>query len=308
MLKFLQKILFFTLSLPFFWFLSVGVWGFLAPTRYQSNIIFKQGAYGHMYSRLEEVKEVHDIDVLALGSSHAYRGFDPRIFEKYDLKLFNLGSSSQSPIQTEFLVRKYIENLNTDWVIWEVYPYTMTNKGVESSLDLVSNEDMDLNLFYYGCSSLHLKVMNTTLYSTWHQFFNEEYEEGIIKKNDTYIRGGFVEKSIDKFYKKSAPEMRKVEFENKQLEAFERTLKLLSKHKVKVLLCFAPITRPYYQAIENFSEVSAYYSHLDGVQYLNFNEMEMGLTDTLHFYDQHHLNQQGVEVFNHYLLENHAFD
>jgi hypothetical protein len=33
-----------------------------------------------MYSRLSEIKNYKDIDILFLGSSHTYRGFDTRIF------------------------------------------------------------------------------------------------------------------------------------------------------------------------------------------------------------------------------------
>jgi hypothetical protein len=36
--------------------------------------------------------------------------------------------------------------------------------------------------------------------------------------------------------------------------------------------------------------------------YYNFNEM-MSLNDSLHFYDAHHHNQNGVELFNEKLIE-----
>jgi len=36
--------------------------------------------------------------------------------------------------------------------------------------------------------------------------------------------------------------------------------------------------------------------------YYNFNEL-ITLSDSVHFYDSHHLNQSGVDVFNNALLD-----
>jgi hypothetical protein len=86
------------------------------------NFSNKKGGYGYAYSRLEEVKNYSNIDILFIGSSHAYRGFDPRIFEKNGLKTFNLGTSAQTPLQTEILLNRYLEKLNPKMIIYDVYP------------------------------------------------------------------------------------------------------------------------------------------------------------------------------------------
>ena len=52
-----------------------------------------------MYLRKIDADTTINIDVLVLGSSHAYRGFDPRIFKKAGIKLFNFGSSGQTLLQ-----------------------------------------------------------------------------------------------------------------------------------------------------------------------------------------------------------------
>ena len=98
-------------------------------------LIIELDSYGHMYSRISEIKNQEDVDILFLGSSHAYRGFDTRIFLENGYKSFNLGSSAQTPTQTKVLVERYLGSLNPELVIYEVYPKTFTMDGVESSLD-----------------------------------------------------------------------------------------------------------------------------------------------------------------------------
>ena len=90
-----------------------------------------------MLTRLNEVKNIKNIDILFLGSSHTYRGFDTRVFKKNGYNSFNLGSSSQSPIQTLTLTKRYLNQLNPKLIVYEVYPTTFTIDGIESSLDII---------------------------------------------------------------------------------------------------------------------------------------------------------------------------
>ena len=82
-------------------------------------------------------RKIKNVDVLFLGSSHAYRGFDPRIFRKRGYSSFNLGSSAQTPSQTKVWLKRYLKHLNPKIVIYEVYPGTFSSDGIEASLDLV---------------------------------------------------------------------------------------------------------------------------------------------------------------------------
>src|SRR5690554_1099753 len=92
-----------------------------APAPIKRSINFHMGSYGHMHSRIKEVRETKQVDILFLGSSHAYRGFDTRLFEVEDWKVFNLGSSSQSHLQSQVLLQRYLPQLNPAVVIYEVY-------------------------------------------------------------------------------------------------------------------------------------------------------------------------------------------
>ena len=80
--KLIKNFLLFTLFASVLYVFLVFVWALSMPKHLKPNVKYLIGSYGHMYTRMEEVKETHDIDVLFLGSSHTYRGFDPRIFSK----------------------------------------------------------------------------------------------------------------------------------------------------------------------------------------------------------------------------------
>jgi len=78
------------------------------------------------------------VDILFLGSSHSYRGFNPQYFSGY--KTFNLGSSAQTPIQTNLLLKRYLHQLNPKTIVYEVYPISLSIDGVESSSDIIAND------------------------------------------------------------------------------------------------------------------------------------------------------------------------
>lgn len=301
--KFLKKILFFTITVPVFWFLSVAVWGFISPTRYQTNIIYKRGAYGHMYTRMHEALQYGDCDVMVLGSSHAYRGFDPRIFQDHGLKMFNLGSSSQTPVQSKIMAEQNLSNLQPETVIWEVYPYTFELDGVESYLDIVSNAPMNIDYFWFGVKSLHLKVINTTIHATAQDLVRQPFKEDPRKKIDTYVSGGYVEKDIKYATPDQTFEPQKIKFSSDQKKAFEETIQFFNTKNIEVILVFAPINSDYYNSITNKQEIDDYFNSIKKTKYFNFNNPPYTFDDTLHFYDKHHMNQKGVNVFNNLLLQ-----
>lgn len=136
------------------------LWGWLMPARFTPNLRYVAGGYGHMHTRLQEVKTLDSIDILFLGSSHAYRGFDPRIFGDAGYTVFNLGSSAQTPEQTLVLLRKYLPQLHPNMVIFEVYPATFANSGVESSLDLISNSRPDFLTLQMAFSINDIRTYN----------------------------------------------------------------------------------------------------------------------------------------------------
>lgn len=268
------------------------------PLYMRKNLMHPLGIYGHLHSRMADVKVKGNVDILFLGSSHAYRGFDTRIFAAGGYTSFNLGSSGQTPLQTRLLLKRYLKQLNPKLIVYEVYPETFTSDGVESSLDLLANEKIGWDTFSMVLKVNNIKTYNTFIYALFRQLTRADIdfkEEEIIRK-DTYVRGGgFVEREIEYFKHRShSPET--WELNDQQLDAFEEVVNFISERKIEYLLVQAPITTALYNSHLNNKQINEYFSSHG--KYLNFNELSLPLSDSLHFYDTDHLNQNGVVIFN----------
>lgn len=301
MKKFVLNTVAFLLFSLVFYVVVLFLWGNYIPLRFKPNLNYKIGSYGHLYTRLNEVKNTKNVDILFLGSSHAYRGFDTRMYSKIGLKTFNLGSSAQTPTQTNVLLQRYLENLNPKLIVYEVYPKTFTIDGVESSLDIIANDRNDKYSLAMAFKINNVKTYTTLLYGAMRDLFNmnTSFKEPIINAEDTYIPGGFVQRRVDHF--KPIPfEKTEISISPTQLETFSEIMASLKAKNIDVVLVYAPIPPSNYKSFTNneyFDNLMKKYG-----EYYNFNEL-IHLNDSMDFYDSHHLNQNGVEVFNEKLID-----
>ena len=265
------------------------------------NLIYPLGWKGHLHSRVNEIPKYNNVDVLVLGSSHAYRGFDPRIFEKYDLTMFNLGSSGQSPAAGHVLLQRYLDDLSPKIILYVLPPGSFYSKGIESSLDVIANDQNDSHTAKLALRVNHLKTYNTFIYGSMRNLFrlDKNFVEPINRESEKYIAGGYVEKHDRNNILDEQTEIT-WKLNEMQMEAFEENLKLFKERNIPFIILQTPVTENIYQAYENpekYDELMNSYG-----EYHNFNG-EIDLNDTLHFYDSHHMNSTGVEIFNRYFLD-----
>ncbi len=301
MRKFITSFFIFVLFALFLYVSSIFLWGTFAPTSLKPNLNYRIGSKGHLFSRIQEIKKIDSVDILFLGSSHAYRGFDPRIFTSHKLKTFNLGSSSQTPIQTLLLLKRYLDNIKPKSIVYEVYPETFMIDGIESSLDIIANDKNDEFSFKMAYHLNHIKTYNTLIYSFIQDLFHtkDSFYESIQKKGDTYIKGGFVEAEM-KYYIPTSFPPKKIIIDKKHLSFFEEIIHEIKKRNIPLTLVFAPVSASFYTSYNNtnyFDRIMSSYA-----PYYNFNKT-LKLEDSLHFSDYHHLNQTGVKLFNEALIK-----
>lgn len=277
------------------------VWGTALPDMFKQNLNYKIGSYGHMNTRLKDLQNVGEVDILFLGSSHVYRGLDPRIFEDYGFKVFNLGSSAQTPIQTELLLNRYLDILKPKLILFDVFPESFSNDGVESSLDIIANSKNDWESIKMALTINHLKTYNTLIYGFFRDAFklNANFTEALVKDKDVYIKNGFVDKALayNRITQKLTMEW---SFDDKQLKAFETVLNLIKVRGIPNYLIQIPVTKNRYDGYQNIDLFDEFLNAKG--DYYNFNEL-ITLNDTLHFYDTQHLNSKGVALFDNLLIE-----
>jgi hypothetical protein len=298
MFQFIKNFFQFFLYAILFYIVAIILFGEYNLKELNKNLNYRRGSYGHMFSRIQDINKADHLDVLVVGSSHAYRGFDPRIFNSQNINLFNLGSNIQTPVQTKFLLEKYLDRLKPSTVIFEVFPEVFKSDGIESTLDIISNDKIELNTFKMVLQINHLKVYNSFIFAYYRQFFglDNNFVEEKEKDGDKYVKGGYVEKLITnrkEINLKVKP--RNISFHKSQLKAFTKIVEILKVKKIKLILVQAPVTSYYYNNIENKQEIDSLFSQYG--LYYNFNG-KLKLSDNLDFYDSNHLNQTGVEKFN----------
>lgn len=301
MKKFLKSVLLFIPFAAVIYLALLLLWGVeFMPDYLRPNLKYRAGSEGHTSERLKEVKTMDDLDILFIGSSHAYRGFDTRIFEKNGLRVFNLGTSAQTPEQTMVLLNRYLDQLNPRLIIYEVYPRVFTNDGAESALDIIRNDANDIHSLRMALKINNSKVYNTLLYAVMQQALNSHNTRSkpVQNKKETYIRGGYTGREMT-YFKDSVYPAGHWRFRKQNFAAFKKVLLLLKQKSKKLMLVYTPVTAGFNKSFSNNDEFDSI-MHRSGY-YINFNT-RMVLNDSLHFMDEHHLNQRGVEIFNDSLI------
>lgn len=257
---------------------------------------------GHTFSRMKEIPEYKNPDILFLGSSHAYRGFDPRIFDREGIGTFNLGSSSQTPLQTEVLLKKYLDEIHPSFIVFDVYPVVFQLDGIESTADLISCDHIDVELCKLAINTGNLKVINTLIYGMYQEYvrgIRNTFQEKKVVDGDLYVSGGYVERLADSSYVPNGfIEPQILEIHADQLRAFGRCIQMIQERKIPYLLVEAPLPESTYLSMVNHEAFRETMSSFG--TYIDFNDL-MHLDDSC-FYDANHLTQRGVELYDEDLI------
>lgn len=304
--RYLLRLLLFGLCCALGYPVLLNTWSALLPSPDIPNLKYPLDNYGMMRLRLNELEQHGPVDVVFLGSSHAYRGFDPRIWEARGYSSFNLGSSSQTPLQTEVLVHDFIDVLQPRLALLEVHPNILRDDGVESSLDLIANHRIGWPTTRMALRVGHVLSFNALAYGKLRQLMglDDDPRDPIERQDDgdRYIGDGYVEHVGGHFLAPdTSPQRRSSEPASDQLEALERVVNTLREDGIQVVLVEVPVTAWYdrsaYTDRERFDELMSRYA-----PYVNMNG-KAALDDSLHFYDEQHLNQAGANVFNPALID-----
>lgn len=258
----------------------------------------------HSYKTFQEFerRKSKGFDYVILGSSQAYRGYDPRIFRQEGIRVHNLGTSSQRFMHSAIIGCNYINKEITERVIIDLYTGTFSGSLMEATVNLVQNIPTIRGAFEVGFHTQDVRCANMFMLRALDDLFLEKSQiDTSVNYYDLsrYISGGYAETTdslmtVEKedynvIYKNNPP----------HFKYLHKVLKHFEKESIPVTLVFTPLPKEFVaKNIEAFvDEVEQIAKDYDDVRVLNFANT-LNLDSRYHFFDHRHLNQSGVEIFN----------
>jgi hypothetical protein len=263
-----------------------------------SQFYYPEGGAGHSQLRFEEAASRKDIDLLFIGSSHAYRNYDTRIFDKSQLRSFNLGSTAQTPIQTLQILQSLGEDLSPKYLIIDFFLPLFYNEGIESSIDLLANTNFyPMRWEEHGDMKWYNAVLFRSLSKNILNLKSKQCPTNI--GSDHYITGGYVE-SHQTFDSKHEMPKSTGELNPKQIQAFAQIIQWANNRNIKWMVVQSPMM--------NVQAAVAYKSLPKEIQTLipenRFINGQLAIQPQSKFFiDTDHLNPSGVKTFNTWLLD-----
>jgi len=264
------------------------------------------GGWGQSLRRFRDLQASGEVEVLIAGSSHAYRSFDPRIFAGRGLRAFNMGSTNQTPLNTYYLLQRFLPDLDPELVLLEVYVGTLTGgDGLEGFFDLSANLPLSTEVAKMAVATGQPHAVNTLaglqmrrLVRPLHRVRQKNIED------EVYVSGGYCASTETIGRGQTFQDFGNLRLAQTQMEYLDDILSLLKKRGIPVVMVTAPFPEEHRRAIANYPALSRRIDALarrHDVFYRDFNGL-LDLETYTHFKDTHHLNQAGVRRFNRALL------
>ena len=278
------------------------------------NAKYTTGKGYYTLSRFREIDKFSNIDILFLGSSQVYRGFDTRQFEQKNLKTFNLGTSAQSPYNSYYLLQDHIDKLKPKYIVMDLYWHMLAKEDVtESTIDLISNHELTSNIVKMAWDTHDYTIISSLLsnfISRWHTPLAKVKEKKLPK--EVYISGGFVESLIPKedlsmSNPKKAYQFRNLDTKLKtasefQMEYLNKIIALCKQHNTKLVFVLIPVTKEYKNNLANYNDyitqITAF-AKKNNIPFIDYNTRpDLSLSSSEDFLDKNHLSPYGASKFN----------
>ncbi len=263
-----------------------------------SQFYYPEGGAGHSQLRFQDAASQKEVDLLFIGSSHAYRNYDTRIFDKSQLRSFNLGSTAQTPIQTLQILQSLGEHLSPKYLIIDFFLPLFDNEGIESSIDLLANTNFyPMRWEEHGDMKWYNAVLFRSLSKNILHLKSKTCSETIGA--DRYIRGGYVE-SHQNFNSKHEMPKPSGHLNTKQIQAFAQIIQWANDRDIKWIIVQSPILE--------LTHTETYKTLPKDIQSLfpekKFINGQLAIQPQSKFFiDTDHLNPSGVKTFNTWLLD-----
>lgn len=265
-------------------------------------LIYRTGDYynlpgGHSWQRFHEFDPATRWDAIIIGSSHAYRGYDPAIFAEHGHQVFNLGSSAQTPLNSYYVIKNYLDSTNCGLLIFDVFEGSMQNTGLESTADLTQNVTSGRAAMGMAWALRDLRGLNMMALRMISHPRQPAYT------NPDYIGLGYAVKNDSVGTEAGPPSKKPVELLERQRHFLEACIQLCHERGI-------PVVMTSHYARRNMRgeghEVLVHYMDSiltgTGIRYLDYTNTA-GIDDRNWFFDHNHLNSAGAKIFTGQLVD-----
>jgi hypothetical protein len=259
---------------------------------------------GDTYAKFHEFQKNKKYDIVVLGSSRAYRGYNPAFFGENGYTMFNLGSSAQSIRNSFFIARNYLDSSNTGLLMIDIFSGAFKKMQLESSSDLIENVDNRDAAMDIAFHTPDIRALNITML----RLLTENDEPYFVKKD--YAGNGFSIKtdSLSKKMRKAfktfkQPVKATYEIDPDALDSFDELLQWCNDKKIPVVVVYSPVS-DFYSRIDHAEFMKSVRPVLEKhhVPFYDYTS-SVHLSTIDNFYDETHMNLSGVSIFNKILLQ-----
>ncbi len=264
------------------------LWAYL-----NASIVLKGGQGLYMTGELDALP-ADTATYLVLGSSHAYRGYDPALFAKHKISVFNAGSSGQELKCSNVLLQHYGSKFKK--VILDVYPASFVASTDESQLILMqSSPDPNLAWKLFGLKQ-DIHIVNNMLYRLMRIKNASMYESpgysgrGYEASDEEMPVQGFIPEPVRKYTEH-------------QFGVLKEIIAFCKSRGIELSLVSHPLPRPH-KSNGDYLEFHRRVSQICEAEKIAFYDYTYSYDlDHTYFKDMNHLNAKGVKFFNALLLE-----
>lgn len=271
---------------------------------YQVNNYFHWKG-GDTYYKFKDFKKDSIYDFVFVGSSRAYRGYNPFLFEQQGFSSWNLGSNAQSMENSLEVIKHCITKGNCKLLVVDIYPSALKVDGFESSTDLIRNIESTKAAFSIAFRNKDIRLVNC--------FMNRllTLDAPPVFETEDYIGKGFCSKKdslsasqISALKKFTSREVKSVDsLQESNLLKLGKVVDFCKLHNIPLVFVFSPTSDAYPQVY--------YESHIQSLKPFLENKKvtlldyakKLEINSYTEFYDDSHMNEKGVKIFNEVLIK-----
>jgi len=233
-------------------------------------------------------------DYLFIGGSHAFKSFDTDVFKENKLNTYNLGTPSQTALNSYFILKEHLQN--TKKVIYEIYPPVIGMKGFESFNVLCTTTNNYPLLLRTALALEDAQAFELISLKPIISYKVNKQSIALPPAKQGYRGTPYFAKANETFY--PAVDLNPAVIDE-QMAYLEDIILLCKENNKELIFAYAPIPKQ----LVVLNEQELFYKNINtliskhNIKFINMSR-SLDLDSEKHFFDNNHLNIDGAKIFS----------